>query len=216
MSIIDEISASLRKGRAPVLCELVEKALGEGDSAEKILNEGLISVMSEIGVAFGKGEIFIPEVMRSARAFNAALEKIKPVLVADGSEMKGVAVIGTVKSDNHDIGKNLVSIMLQGAGIKVIDLGSNVESERFVSACEENNADILAMSALLTTTMPEQGKVIKLLEERGLRERVYVMVGGAPVTPEFAADIGADCYTPDAGSAAAAAAEYLEKKKREA
>lgn len=208
MAILEDIATNLQKGRAKPLLEQISQALDENISAQEILNGALISTMAEIGDRFSTGEIFIPEVMRSAKAFNASLELLAPHLQGD-AQSKGVAVIGTVKADNHDIGKNLVSIMLQGIGLQVIDLGTNVDADAFCDAVEENNADILALSALLTTTMPEQGRVIERLKERNLRERVYVMVGGAPVTQSFADSIGADCYTTDAGSAAQKAAEYL-------
>lgn len=209
MSAIEEISTSLLKGRVRPLLEQVDKALEGGASATDILNEGLLPSMSKLGELFKNGEVFVPEVMRSAQAFNQALEKIKPLMIDSEVKSRGTAVIGTVFGDKHDIGKNLVAIMLQGAGLNVIDLGSEVTAERFADAVVEHNAQIVAMSALLTTTMPYQAEVIAELTRRGLREKVKVLVGGAPVTAEFAEKIGADAYTPDAGSAAQKAVELI-------
>lgn len=209
MAIIDDIGTSLLKGRARPLLEHIGTALNDGISANDILNDGLLPSMSKLGELFKNNQVFVPEVMRSAQAFNQALEVLRPLLVDDKAQVKGTAVIGTVAGDKHDIGKNLVAIMLQGAGLNVIDLGSEVTADQFCSAIEEHDADIVAMSALLTTTMPYQGEVIKAITERGLRDRVKIMVGGAPVTESFAESIGADAYTPDAGSAASKAIELL-------
>lgn len=209
MSVIDDIYTSLLKGRARPLLEQLGSALNDGMSPDDILSQGLLPAMSELGERFKKNEVFVPEVMRSAQAFNQALGVLKPLMLSDAQSARGTAVIGTVCGDKHDIGKNLVSIMLQGAGLNVIDLGSDVASERFVDAAVENNADIIAMSALLTTTMERQGEVIELLRQRGLRDKIKVMVGGAPITQEFADSIGADAYTSDAGSAAQKAIELI-------
>ena len=209
MAILDEIGASLLKGRARPLMEQINTALAEGISAGNILNDGMLPSMSKLGELFKNNQVFVPEVMRSAQAFNQALAVLKPLMLEDSVQTRGTAVIGTVSGDKHDIGKNLVAIMLQGAGLNVVDLGSEVTAEMFCDAVEQNNAQIVAMSALLTTTMPYQGEVIKALEARGLRDKVKVMVGGAPVTEEFAKSIGADAYTPDAGSAASRAIELL-------
>ena len=210
MSIIDDIYTSLLKGRARPLTAQIQQALDEGVSCGDILQQGLLPSMSELGERFKNNEVFVPEVMRSANAFNEALRILKPLMVdeEDGSEAV-TAVIGTVAGDKHDIGKNLVAIMLQGAGLKVVDLGSDVSAERFADAVAEHSARLVALSALLTTTMPNQGEVIRVLEQRGLRDKVKVIVGGAPVTQEFADRIGADGYSPDAGSAAELAKNLL-------
>ena len=209
MAILEDIGASLLKGRARPLMEQINTALAEGVSASDILNEGMLPSMSKLGELFKNNQVFVPEVMRSAQAFNQALATLKPLMLEDTVQTKGTAVIGTVSGDKHDIGKNLVAIMLQGAGLNVVDLGNEVTAEQFCDAVVEHDAQIVAMSALLTTTMPYQGEVIKMLEERGLRSKVKVMVGGAPVTEDFARSIGADAYTPDAGSAASRAVELL-------
>ncbi len=209
MGILDDIGTSLLKGRARPLMEQINTALADGVSASDILNEGMLPSMSKLGELFKNNQVFVPEVMRSAQAFNQALATLKPLMLNDAVQTKGTAVIGTVSGDKHDIGKNLVAIMLQGAGLKVVDLGSEVTAEQFCDAVVEQDAQIVAMSALLTTTMPYQGEVIRMLAERGLRDKVKVMVGGAPVTEEFAASIGADAYTADAGSAAAKALELI-------
>jgi len=209
MGILDDIGASLLKGRARPLMEQINTALSDGVSASDILNEGMLPSMSKLGELFKNNQVFVPEVMRSAQAFNQALATLKPLMVSENVQTKATAVIGTVSGDKHDIGKNLVAIMLQGAGLNVVDLGSEVTAEQFCDAVEQHDAKIVAMSALLTTTMPYQGEVIKMLAERGLRDKVKVMVGGAPVTAEFAESIGADAYTSDAGSAAEKALEFI-------
>ncbi|MGI5878492.1 MAG: corrinoid protein [Christensenellales bacterium] len=195
------IAEALKAGQAPKTKELVEEALRD-TSAETILNEGLIAGMSEIGELFKRNEVYVPEVLIAARAMYAGLDLLKPILAESGVEPAGVVVIGTVKGDLHDIGKNLVSMMMEGAGFKVIDLGVDVSPEKFVSAVENDGASIVAMSALLTTTMPGMKNTIAALEQAGLRKSIRVMVGGAPVTQNFADEIGADGYAPDAASAA--------------
>lgn len=209
MDILNSVSENLQKGKANAVRELVREALDKGVSAEKILEEGLISGMDVIGTKFMNNEIYVPEVMIAARAMNAGMEVLKPVLVSAGVKSKGKAVIGTVKGDLHDIGKNLVKMMLEGKGIEVIDLGTDVSAERFISAAVENGARIIACSALLTTTMPEMKKIVEMLKEKGLRDRFTVMIGGAPVTDAYRQSIGADIYTPDAGSAAEAATKVF-------
>lgn len=210
MSIIDDIYISLQKGRVRPLMAQIQQALDEGVSCGDILQQGLLPSMSELGERFKNNEVFVPEVMRSANAFNEALKLLKPLMVDEDDSAEAVtAVIGTVAGDKHDIGKNLVAIMLQGAGLKVVDLGSDVSADAFADAVTEHSAKLVALSALLTTTMPNQGEVIRVLEERGLRDKVKVIVGGAPVTQEFADRIGADGYSPDAGSAAQLAKSLL-------
>lgn len=201
MADMRAIAEALKAGQAPKTKQLVEEALKD-TSAETILNEGLIAGMSEIGELFKRNEVYVPEVLIAARAMYAGLDLLKPILAESGVEPAGVVVIGTVKGDLHDIGKNLVSMMMEGAGFKVIDLGVDVSPEKFVSAVENDGASIVAMSALLTTTMPGMKNTIAALEQAGLRKSIRVMVGGAPVTQNFADEIGADGYAPDAASAA--------------
>lgn len=210
MSIIDDIYTSLQKGRARPLTEQIKQALDDGISCGDILSQGLLPSMQVLGERFKNNEVFVPEVMRSANAFNEALKILGPLMAEESESGDTVtAVIGTVQGDKHDIGKNLVGIMLKGAGLKVVDLGNDVPAESFADAVTEHSAKLVALSALLTTTMPNQGEVIRVLRERGLREKVKVIVGGAPVTQEFADKIGADGYSPDAGSAAQLAKELL-------
>jgi len=178
---------------------LIDQALAARIPAREILNEGLISGMEKIGVLFKNNEIFIPEVLVAARAMNAALTKLEPYLVKDKVKPKGLVVIGTVKGDLHDIGKNLVAMMIKGAGYKILDLGADVAAEKFVSAAKEHKADIVALSALLTTTMIQMKSVIQALQDAGLS--VPVIVGGAPLTQDYADEIGARGYAPDAASA---------------
>lgn len=204
MSILSEISEFLQKGRSPKVKELVTQALEEGVSPKEILEEGLLAGMDVVGRKFKANEVFVPEVLISARAMNAGITILKPHLVEEGVESKGTVVLGTVKGDLHDIGKKLVQMMMEGKGLNVIDLGVDVSAEAFVAAAREHQADIIACSALLTTTMGEMKTVVEQVRNAGL-EHVKVMVGGAPVTQNFCESIGADCYTPDAASAAEAA-----------
>jgi len=206
LEILIAISENLQKGKANAVKELVREALDKGIFAEEILEGGLISGMDIIGTKFMNNEIYVPEVMIAARAMTAGMEVLRPALAGAGVKSKGKVVIGTVKGDLHDIGKNLVKMMMEGKGIEVIDLGTDVPAERFISAAVEHGARIIACSALLTTTMPEMKKVVELLKEKGLRDKFTVMIGGAPVTDGYRQSIGADIYTPDAGSAAEAAA----------
>jgi len=206
LEILNTISENLQKGKSNAVKELVREALDKGISAEDILEGGLIGGMDVIGTKFMKNEIYVPEVMLAARAMTAGMEVLRPVLAGAGVQPRGRVVIGTVKGDLHDIGKNLVKMMMEGKGIQVIDLGTDVPAERFISAAMEHEARIIACSALLTTTMPEMKKVVELLKEKGLRDKFTVMIGGAPVTDAYRESIGADIYTPDAGSAAEAAA----------
>ena len=205
MTVLKEISQLLQQGKAPQLKELVQKALDEGISPQKILDEGMLSGMNIIGNKFKNNEVFVPQVLIAARAMNAGVEVLKPYLVKAGIEPKGTVIIGTVKGDLHDIGKNLVKMMIESKGFTVIDLGVDVGTDKFVEAALEREADIVCYSSLLTTTMDEIGNVVKAFENRGMRNRVKIMIGGAPVTQEFCDSIRADCYTPDAASAADAA-----------
>lgn len=213
MAIIEEISEYLQKGRAKNVKALVQQALDEGIDAKTILDEGLLSGMMTVGGKFKRNEVFVPEVLVAARAMNAGMAILEPRLVEIGNEPVGRAVIGTVKGDLHDIGKNLVAMMLKGAGFEVCDLGVDVEPEAYLAKAEEIGADIIGMSALLTTTMPGMKNLIDLLEERGLRSKYIVMIGGAPVNESFAQEIGADYYTPDAASAAETAREAVMNRR---
>ena len=211
MSTIIEISEMLQKGKAKDVKVLVQKALDEGVNPKEILNDGLLGGMMIIGTKFKNNEVYVPEVLVAARAMNAGLGILEPVLVEVGNEPVGKAVIGTVKGDLHDIGKKLVAMMLKGAGLEVIDLGVDVEADTFIDKAEETGADIICMSALLTTTMPNMQNCIDRLKERGLRDKYIVMVGGAPVTEDFAKQIGADYYTADAATAAEVAKKIMNK-----
>lgn len=212
MAILEEISTFLQKGRSKNVKTLVTQALEEGIDPKTILNEGLIAGMSVIGGKFKRNEVFVPEVLVAARAMNAGLAILEPKLVEVGNEPIGRVVIGTVKGDLHDIGKNLTAMMLKGAGFEIIDMGVDVSAEAFLAKAEEVHADIIGMSALLSTTMPAMKELLDLMEEKGVRSRYIVMIGGAPVTDEFAEEIGADYYTPDAASAAETAKAAVERK----
>jgi len=213
VSILNDISINLQQGKAKVVKELVQKAIDEGISAEKILEEGLLAGMNVIGEKFKNNEVYVPDVLIAARAMNAGTEVLKPILASSGVKSKGKVVLGTVKGDLHDIGKNLVRMMMEGKGLEVIDLGIDVPAEKFISAAIENNAQIIACSALLTTTMGEMKNVVEAAKQAGIRDKVTIMVGGAPVNESFCKSIGADIYTPDAASAADAAAEVCRNAK---
>ena len=207
MSIINEISENLQKGKAKIVKELVEKAVADGVPAVEILDLGLLDGMNIIGEKFKNNEIYVPEVLVAARAMNKGMEIIKPLLVENGVQAKGKVCIGTVQGDLHDIGKNLVKMMLEGKGLEVVDLGTDVSPETFVQTAIDQNCQVICCSALLTTTMDVMADVVKVAIEKGVRDKVKIMVGGAPVTDEFCKKIGADCYTSDAASAANAAVE---------
>ncbi len=208
--ILNEISETLQKGRAKVVAELVQKALDDGIPAERVLKEGLVPGMNVIGDKFKNNEVYVPEVLVAARAMNMGAQVLKPYLAASGVKATGRACIGTVKGDLHDIGKNLVKMMMEGRGIKVIDVREDVPAQKFIDVDEENDAQIICCSALLTTTMNEMKNVVDAVNASGLKGKVKVMVGGAPVSQAFADSIGADCYTSDAASAAEAAVGFLE------
>lgn len=212
MSVIIEMSEFLQKGRAKNVKVLVEKAIEEGIDPKVILNEGLLSGMMKIGERFKNNEVFVPEVIVAARAMNAGLAVLEPKLIEVGNEPVGKAVIGTVQGDLHDIGKNLVVMMLKGAGFEIHDMGVDVAPEAFVEKAEEVGADVICMSALLTTTMPKMRDCVEVLKEKGLRDKYIVMIGGAPVNDSFAKQIGADYYTPDAASAAEVAKKAVLSK----
>ena len=203
-----EISAQLQRGRAKIVKELVTNALEAGISAEEILNGGLMAGMNEVGEKFKEGTVYVPEVLVAARAMNAGVEILKPHLAAEGVKATGKVCIGTVQGDLHDIGKNLVKMMLEGKGLEVIDLGTDVSPDTFVQTAKEQNCQVICCSALLTTTMGVMGEVVKKAEAEGIRDKVRIMVGGAPVDEAFCRKIGADKYTPDAASAADAAVAF--------
>ena len=209
MSVLVEISEFVQKGRAKNVKELVEAALNEGVSAKEILNDALIAGMLVVGEKFKNNEVYVPEVLVAARAMNKGVEIIKPFLTQEGVEPVGKAVICTVKGDLHDIGKNLVKMMLEGVGIECIDLGVDVSGEQVVEAVKESGARVVCLSSLLTTTMDYQKVIIDALKEAGIRDDVKVMVGGAPLNNEFAMGIGADAYTKDAAEAAEVALGFF-------
>jgi len=206
---LKEVSAALQKGRAKVVKEMVQQAIDEGISAKTILDDGLLHGMNIVGARFKNNELYVPDVLVAARAMNAGTTLLRPLLVADGVKPIGKVVIGTCKGDLHDIGKNLVKMMFEGKGLEVIDLGVDVSAEQFVDGAIENGAQIIACSALLTTTMGEMANVVKVAEEKGVREKVTIMIGGAPVNESYRESIGADVYTPDAASASDAAASAV-------
>ena len=208
MSILNEISENLQKGKAKIVKELVQNALDEGIAPEAILNEGLLSGMNIVGEKFKANEVYVPEVLVAARAMNMGTQILKPHLIASGVTANGRVCIGTVQGDLHDIGKNLVKMMMEGKGLEVIDLGTDVSPETFVQTAIEQNCQVICCSALLTTTMSIMEDVVKKATEAGIRDKVKIMVGGAPVNKDFCRQIGADAYTSDAASAADAAAAF--------
>ena len=207
MELLNQISQNLQAGKAKIVKGLVQQAIDEGIPAQQILEEGLLSGMSVIGEKFKNNEIFVPEVLVAARAMNMGAGLLKPLLAQDGVRASGKVCIGTVKGDLHDIGKNLVKMMMEGKGLEVVDLGTDVAPETYVQTAIEQNCQIICCSALLTTTMGVMEQVVKKAEEAGIRDKVKIMIGGAPVTEEYCKKIGADKYTSDAASAADAAVE---------
>ncbi|MGO9581834.1 MAG: corrinoid protein [Acidimicrobiales bacterium] len=199
---LQQLSDAVITGNAPAAKALTEAALAEGVTPATIVNDGLIAAMGVVGERFGRGEIYVPEMLLSARAMQTALAVLEPLMAKSDIVSRGTVVIGTVKGDVHDIGKNIVAIMLKGSGFTVHDMGVDVPAERFVEAIRELRPDVLGLSALLTTTMAGMHTVIEALENAGVRDQVKVIVGGAPVTEEFARSIGADGYGRDAGEAA--------------
>jgi len=204
---LSEISENLQKGKSKIVKELVQQAIDEGVKPEEILDKGLLAGMSVVGEKFKNNEVYVPEVLVAARAMNAGAQLLKPLLAASGVTASGKVCIGTVQGDLHDIGKNLVKMMMEGKGLEVVDLGTDVSAETFVQTAIEQNCQVICCSALLTTTMDIMAEVVKAAEAAGVRDQVKIMVGGAPVNEAFAAKIGADCYTSDAASAADAAVE---------
>lgn len=201
MDLLQRISEELQKGNSKEVSRLTQEALDAGIPPAKILKEGLIAGMDVVGDRFRKDELYIPEVLVAARAMHGGMDVLRPKLVETGVQLTGKVVLGTVKGDLHDIGKNLVGMMMEGVGFQVIDLGIDVPPEKFVEAVKSNSAQLLGLSALLTTTMPRMKEVIQSLIAAGVRNKVKVMVGGAPLTEKFAKEIGADGYAPDAASA---------------
>jgi 5-methyltetrahydrofolate--homocysteine methyltransferase len=207
--LIEQIYENVKEGNAVTTPDLVQAALDEGISATVILNEGMIAAMSEVGRLFEEGDYFVPEMLIAARAMQAGLGVLRPYLVAEDVQPAGVIALGTVKGDLHDIGKNLVAMMVEGAGFEINDLGTDVAPETFVEAIR-SGASVVGLSALLTTTMPMIAKTIEAIDAAGLRDQVKIMVGGAPVTAGYAASIGADGYAPDASQAAKLAKSFIE------
>ena len=208
MTDLNEISRALQSGKAKQVKLLVQQAIDDGLDAQSILEQGLLSGMAVIGEKFKNNEVFVPEVLVAARAMNQGAALLKPILAASGTKAAGRACIGTVRGDLHDIGKNLVRMMLESKGLEVIDLGTDVAPETFVRTAIDSDCQIICCSALLTTTMPAMREVVEATENAGIRERVKIMIGGAPVTQAYCDEIGADGYTPDAASAADLAASY--------
>jgi len=208
-NLVQDVYSAVIEGNSPVVKDLVQRSLDEGLPAETVLNDGLIAAMNEVGHLFEDGEFFVPEMLVSARAMQSGMSLLRPTLIAMDIKPVGKVVIGTVKGDLHDIGKNLVSMMLEGAGFQIIDLGTDVAPETFVEAVNSHSPDIVGMSALLTTTMVNIEKTIELFNSSGIRDNVKVIVGGAPLSPKYAEDVGADGYASDAGQAAKIARQML-------
>ncbi len=207
--VLSELSTAVIEGNLEYIVDLTQEALSDGITAKQILDEGLMLGMEHVGVEFKAGNMFVPEVLRSARAMQAAMSLIKPRLAETGVNLAGKVLLGTVKGDLHDIGKNLVAMMCEGAGFEVKDIGKDIEPSTFVEAVKEFEPDILGMSALLTTTMRAMEQTVQALEEAGVRDRVKIMIGGAPVTQSFADQIGADGYASNAASAADLAKSFV-------
>jgi len=210
---LSKISETLIAGKVDELKNLTEEALSSGSEAADLLNQGLLPGMDAVGQKWKDGDMFMPEVLRCAKAMSGAMDILRPKLSESDMGNAGTLVIGTVAGDLHDIGKDLAAMMFEGAGYKVINIGIDQPNEEFVKAVKEHKPSLLGMSALLTTTMPRMGEIINSLKEAGIRDQVAVIVGGAPVTEEFANEIGADLYAPNAGSAVDITNEYFEKKK---
>ena len=215
-NLLQEISTNLQNGKAKVVKQLVQQAVDQNLPVKQILEEGLLSGMSIIGDKFKNNEVFVPEVLVAARAMNFGVEVLKPLLAGSGVESKGKVCIGTVRGDLHDIGKNLVKLMMEGKGIEVLDLGTDVAPETFIDAAVNQDCTIICLSALLTTTMGVMREVVEEVEKAGLKGKVKVMIGAAPVTDAYCKEIGADAYTPDAASASDKAVELLAKQQASA
>ena len=211
MADLEKISADLQAGKADDVARGVQEALDGGTPPEEILNKGMLAAMEIVGGKFKAGELYVPHVLVAARAMHAGMDILKPKLQEAGVEPIGKVIVGTVAGDLHDIGKNLVIMMLQGGGFEVVDLGVDVKPEKFVEAVKEHGAPVLALSALLTTTMPMMKQTIEHLQSEGVRDKVKVMIGGAPVTEQFANEIGADGYSADAAGAVDVAKNLIAK-----
>ena len=211
MADFEKISELMQKGKADEVKQLCAEALEEGVAPKEVLDKGLLAAMNIVGEKFKNNEVFVPEVLIAARAMNFGLEILKPAMVDDDVEEIGKVVIGTVKGDLHDIGKNLVKIMFEGKGLTVVDLGADVSAEKFIEAAVNEGANIIACSALLTTTMTQMESIVKAAVDAGIRDKVTIMVGGAPVTQKFCESIGADIYTADAATASEKALEACSK-----
>jgi 5-methyltetrahydrofolate--homocysteine methyltransferase len=214
MSLLDDLRHNVIDGNADEVENLVRQAIDQGLPPGRILNEGLISAMAEVGQLFERGEFYVPEMLIAARAMESGLELLQPHLAEANVQAIGKVVIGTVQGDLHDIGKNLVGMMLRGAGFEVIDLGVDVSPQKFVEAAKEHQPDFVGCSALLTTTMPKMKAIVEALQTAGVRHNLKVMVGGAPLTEAYAAEIGADIYAPDAASAATRAKQSMRHSER--
>ena len=209
MGILDDISTNLQKGKAKIVKNLVQEAIDAGLPAKQILEEGLMAGMAVIGRKFKANEVFVPEVLVAARAMNKGAEMLKPILAESGIQATGKVCIGTVQGDLHDIGKNLVKMMMESKGLEVVDLGVDVSPRQYIDAVKNEGCRIICCSALLTTTMATMAEVVEAAKVAGIRDQVKIMIGGAPVTEEFCRMIGADCYMPDAASAADLAVQLL-------
>jgi 5-methyltetrahydrofolate--homocysteine methyltransferase len=207
--IFERISTAILEGDEEKVPSLVQKALDKGESAEEILNNGMLVGMNEVGVRFKAGDMFVPEVLMSADAMQAGMVILRPILIAGGVKLIGKVMLGTVEGDLHDIGKNLVGMMCEGAGFEVIDIGFDASPEDFIKAIKEHQPDVVGMSAMLTTTMRAMGHTIKAIEEAGLRDKLKIMVGGAPVDAAFAERIGADGYGSNAPGGSDLAKEFV-------
>lgn len=210
---LKELSLAVEKGKVKLVKELVNQALAEGIPVDEILNDGLISAMGVVGDKFRENKIYVPEMLVASRAMSAGLKILEPLMSQTGYEPIGKVVIGTVKGDLHDIGKNLVAMMMKGIGATVYDVGVDVEDPVFLKKAEEAGADVVCLSALLTTTMPAIGDVINEFKKAGVRDKYYIMIGGAPVSQQFADQVGADAYTSNAADAATVAKQYMESKR---
>lgn len=208
-AVLDYIKNSVIAGDDEKILQDVQMAIDMKEDPITIINDGLIAGMNEVGVRFKSGDMFVPEVLLAAQTMHAGVTLVQPLIKEGDMPNKGTIVLGTVKGDLHDIGKKLVAMMFDSNGYTVIDVGFDVPTEKFVAAVKENNADLIGMSALLTTTMLEMGKVVEALKAAGLRDQVKILIGGAPVTAEYAKEIGADAYAPDAGTGTELANKFL-------
>jgi 5-methyltetrahydrofolate--homocysteine methyltransferase len=209
MSVVEQLYQAVLTGNQDEAIELTQRALADSVDPNTLIDDGMIPAMAEVGRLFENEEYFVPELLLSARAMKAALELIRPHLIESGAERRGTIVMGTVMGDLHDIGKNLVSAMLEGAGFDVVDLGSDVAPDAFVEAAKEKNARMIGLSALLTVTMPSMKNTIDALEKAGMRDRVKVLVGGAPLSTQYAEEIKADAYADNATAAVRVAQQLL-------